>query len=126
MAPQVHPFWGRPLDQYTYSYGMDAAKQRATLTVAMEIKAQAAVQKICKFADEGHLINQNDQVNEVTFSTLESVLQLALDPETFHHFARPSLIEGCIGLMATIKPLGKTSVSITYNTRLISYLFQAI
>lgn len=109
--PQSHPRWGRPLDQYAISYGHDSAKQRATLDSATVIKAHKAINQICKLGGHPNQVNQNNEANQITLSTLESVLKLALSPANFRDFACPPLVSGCIKLMAMVKQSGKSSVS---------------
>jgi hypothetical protein len=111
MKDQVHPRWGRPLDQYAISYDFDAARQRGTLNLDLEIEALKAVQKIGRLAGEAPNANQSNSANEVTLSTLKSLLRLSLDPRTLLHFADLSLISGCIKLLGMVKSSGKSSVS---------------
>jgi hypothetical protein len=109
----MHPRWGRQLDQYASSYGVDAAEHILTLDLGLPMDALESVRKISALAtgsNSGH-INSIDSTEQITLPILRSVLTLARSPHTFHCFAHPSLISGCITLMATVKLSGKHSVS---------------
>jgi hypothetical protein len=112
---QVHPLWGRPLDQYVSSYGLDAAKERAGWNSELEInqryKAREVILKICQLAGEGKVVDYNNREDLVTLPMLKSILKLSQSPNTFDEFELPPLVSGCIKLMASVQSSGESSVS---------------
>lgn len=108
---EVHPCWGRPLDQYVVACGSDFAKQRAALDPDIVIEAHKAIRKICKLGGNADQTNQHNEANRIILPTLESVLELTLSTSTPRDLACPPLITGCFKLMAMVKQSGRPSVS---------------
>ncbi|CAE6422565.1 unnamed protein product [Rhizoctonia solani] len=107
--------WGRPLDQYTGSYGLHAARLRETHDLTTRRMADAAVKRICHYdgASEDSLIPIEVSQN-VTIGTLEAVLRMSHDPDTYKIYLSPKLAGGCIALMTTIKS-GKKASPFSYE-----------
>ncbi|KEP51251.1 putative transmembrane protein [Rhizoctonia solani 123E] len=108
MPNQAHPRWGRPLDKYLACYGSSAARKRVTVTPSMESEALESISYVVELAGSAHAVGLAE-ANKVTIQTLQSILNLAQSPRTFHHFALPSLIRGCVKLMSTVQVRNKSS-----------------
>ncbi|CAE6449845.1 unnamed protein product [Rhizoctonia solani] len=107
MAPQprAHPVWGRPIDDYVASYDLAAAQKRKAVTRKGEAEAVDAIRSVSRLARQTRATPSEN----VTIQTLETILQLTLSPRTFHHFAHPPLVSGCIALLSEVKPEGRPS-----------------
>ncbi|CAE6513653.1 unnamed protein product [Rhizoctonia solani] len=102
MESELHTHWGRTIDQYTESYGLNDAMKRISLVEDIQRPAQAAIERIgqvwSKKSDHG-----------VNLSDLQAVLAFSQSAGAYPSFASPSLISGCIYLMAEIKVSGKST-----------------
>lgn len=108
LAPsrQNHPLWGRPLERYTHAYQLNTTRKEIHGTMP-RLQANSAAQQIGTYSD---WIGTLDSAEQVTLSTLETILKMANDDDTYKNFLSPRLMGGCIALMQTVKVSGKTSV----------------
>ncbi|CAE6453992.1 unnamed protein product [Rhizoctonia solani] len=70
--------------------------------------ASSAARQIGSYSDRIGTLSSAD-TEQVTISTLETVLKMAEDGDTYKNFLSPDLMGGCIALMQTIKVSAKTS-----------------
>ncbi|CAE6498912.1 unnamed protein product [Rhizoctonia solani] len=102
-----HPRWGQPLAQYTFSHSEDASRgqlyRREFEPIALE-----AIQQVCRLAGDGSTVSKQD-IEQVPLTTLNTILVLSQSPLYLRHFESPSLISGCIKLMASVQVAGKPS-----------------
>ncbi|CAE6500249.1 unnamed protein product [Rhizoctonia solani] len=105
---QPHPLWGRPLDQYARSYTLSASK-KASHGSAPRILASTASLQIGELSQKIGLFDSTNITQQVNTATLESILKMAEDVETYQYFLSQRLIGGCIALMQKIKVSGKSS-----------------
>jgi hypothetical protein len=111
MTAHVQPHWGRSLDLYKYSFGIDSARQ-TNISADDENRGRDAIDIVCQLAIDAHQINSHFRANDITLATLESIIKLSLSPTTLHLFDDPTLLGGCVRLMSMVKPQGKPSVGI--------------
>ncbi|KEP44971.1 hypothetical protein V565_338080 [Rhizoctonia solani 123E] len=104
---RAHPIWGRPLAEYTLSYDLSASYKRKAITRKVEAEAVDAIKRISNLTGAVDYATQDGE--KVNIQTLELILQLTLSPRTFHHFAHPPLVSGCIKLLSTVKAEGRSS-----------------
>lgn len=122
---EPHPSWGRTLDEYTSSYGIDEAKRRVDLDSNSILEARQAIAKIGDLGGEASQVIQEVKTDQIDLSVLKSVLNLALSPQTFRDFESLALISGCIRLMTKVGHSGKPSVSTSYNPRCLPNTLRA-
>ncbi|QRW24902.1 glycosyltransferase family protein [Rhizoctonia solani] len=98
----VHPRWGRPLDDYVGSYDLAAAKKRIDITSTMKAEAEESISQVVRLAGPSQYPDP-EGTKVVTLQVLESILNLSMCPQTYHYFADPPLISGCLKLMGTVE-----------------------
>ncbi|KDN33579.1 hypothetical protein RSAG8_13330, partial [Rhizoctonia solani AG-8 WAC10335] len=98
MTSTSHSSWGRA----TGSYFPSPDLYRSVLSVESELAGLQAMQYVSELATEGQIVTQNNPGKGISVHTLESALNLALDPATARHLGNPTLISGCIRLMKTV------------------------
>ncbi|CAE7179879.1 unnamed protein product [Rhizoctonia solani] len=108
LAQKSHPVWGRPLDQYAHAYQLSAFRKNVH-GATPRLLAILAAKQIGRYSDRTDMPDSIDVSEQVTISTLEAVLKMAEDVDTYKTFLSPRLIGGCITLMQTVKVSGKTS-----------------
>ncbi|CAE6454769.1 unnamed protein product [Rhizoctonia solani] len=100
---QIHPRWGRPLNQYVHSWGSDSFRKRAHWDARAESEirnhARTAISMIC---DMGLPEDDEEGPPRITLSMLRSIADLALSPGTFSELGYPKLVDGCIRLMRMV------------------------
>ncbi|CAE7087724.1 unnamed protein product [Rhizoctonia solani] len=105
---QVHPRWGRPLEQYVRSWGPESFQKRANWDARTEAeirnRARTAISMICDLSTPGADQAIDVFKNSITLSMLRSILDLTLSPETFSELGYPRLVDGCMRLMGTVIP----------------------
>ncbi|CAE6436784.1 unnamed protein product [Rhizoctonia solani] len=111
----THPRWGRSLAQYyssVYDSGPNFLEQKKNLgidnAVALRTRARNGIQKI-RGLGERHDPLPPGHTKLIPLNTLESISKLILFPKALVNFSHPTLVGGCIKLMATVKESGKTS-----------------
>lgn len=120
-AAEIHPLWGRKLNEYTASYGPDTTLDRphldSDLGYSLLAKAQEGIRQICELVDDEArtIADRHAVARRIHISTLQSVMNLALSPQTLHLLACPPLIRGCIRVMSTVRISGKPSVSLPHE-----------
>ncbi|CAE6455400.1 unnamed protein product, partial [Rhizoctonia solani] len=102
MSNSTHPQWGRALDDYIGSFDLAAAKKRTTITPLMEAEAAELISKVFRLSGPAQWPDPLE-AKAVTIQVLDSILVLALCPRTFHYFANPPLISGCVKLIGTVQ-----------------------
>ncbi|KDN43452.1 hypothetical protein RSAG8_06041, partial [Rhizoctonia solani AG-8 WAC10335] len=108
MSRRPHPQWGRPLADYIPVHGEGVAMERLAYDAEFEPIALKEIQKICRLAGDIDTIAKRD-VDQVTLSTLNTILRLSRSPLYLRHFESTPLISGCIKLMASVLISGKSS-----------------
>ncbi|CAE6480817.1 unnamed protein product [Rhizoctonia solani] len=107
MSWRRHPQWGRPLAEYISSFTEDASKGRFYQS-EFEPIALEAIEQVCQLAGDGSNISMRD-VEQISVATLDTILVLSRSPLYLRHFESPSLISGCIKLMASVQVNGNPS-----------------
>ncbi|KAH7325371.1 hypothetical protein B0J17DRAFT_682184 [Rhizoctonia solani] len=106
---QVHPRWGRPLDQYVHSLSSHSFPKRADWDTRTEggvrHRAMMAIAEVCNMDSTSN----SEHNTKVTLSMLQSILDLAQSPATFAELGYPELVDGCLRLMLRVKYLGVTT-----------------
>ncbi|KAF8676828.1 hypothetical protein RHS04_06223 [Rhizoctonia solani] len=112
---KAHRHWGRPLASYYDSIretrtSFLAQRKNLGLGAAMTLrtKARSGIQKICELGERRGPVPPG-YINVITLSVLESISKLVLLPRAVGDFAHPTLISGCIKLMASIQESGRVT-----------------
>ncbi|EUC61190.1 MYND finger protein [Rhizoctonia solani AG-3 Rhs1AP] len=108
MSGRPHAQWGRPLAAYILAHGKDKAMERVPYDAEFEPIALDGIQKVCRLAGDIDTITKRD-VDQVTLSTLNTILKLSQSPLYLRHFESTLLISGCIKLMTSVSISGKSS-----------------
>ncbi|KAH7325439.1 hypothetical protein B0J17DRAFT_225320 [Rhizoctonia solani] len=111
----AHPCWGRPSAEYyssVYDSGPNFLDQKKNLgvgnTVALRTKARNGIQKICDLGERRDPLPPG-HTKLIPLNILESISKLILFPKSLVNFSHPTLVSGCIKLMATVQESGRIS-----------------
>ncbi|CAE6498307.1 unnamed protein product [Rhizoctonia solani] len=122
---QVHPTWGRHIDQYSASYTFQtlmqelhsniiSAAQRANVLVMN--KGMGALRAISNIGIEEDSQKVKSMARGVTMQTLRDALDMSWYKMTLAFLSEPEIIQGCIKLMGTVIPNGhKTASPFSYE-----------
>ncbi|CAE6474541.1 unnamed protein product [Rhizoctonia solani] len=113
MDSAVDQRWGRPLEEYTASYGLAAAGQCADVSRQTEEAARLVKQAMSGRTPNAHGLVPRVGIllgaNDITLPMLEAVLKLAHSPQHLEFFADQVFISGCIRFLAQIRLEGRPS-----------------
>ncbi|KEP46561.1 hypothetical protein V565_192420 [Rhizoctonia solani 123E] len=98
MSIKPHSLWGRAIGSYAYYPDFI----RSSLSMDSELAGLQAMEKIAQLSTEARAPAQQHTVYGIEVSTLQSALQLSVDPLTIGHLANPSVINSCVQLMQTV------------------------
>ncbi|EUC57216.1 hypothetical protein RSOL_213120 [Rhizoctonia solani AG-3 Rhs1AP] len=107
-SQQPHPLWGRQLDHYTHAYQLSAVRRKIHGTMP-RLLASSAAKQIGSYSDQLNTRGSAKAAEQITIQTLETILTMAEDLDTYKNFLSPRLMDGCITLMQTIKVHGRIS-----------------
>ncbi|CAE6523740.1 unnamed protein product [Rhizoctonia solani] len=106
---QVHPRWGRPLDQYVHSWNSHSCVKSgdwdARTEAEIRTRAMVAIAEVCTLDRESN----SEHNTKVTISMLQAILELSKSPVTFAELGYPGLVDGCLRLMLRVKYFGITT-----------------
>ncbi|CAE7232491.1 unnamed protein product [Rhizoctonia solani] len=107
-AHQSVALWGRPLSQYACTYSL-SSNIKAKHGSDSRIIASTSSMQIGELSHRIFTPDGSNIAQQISIQTLESVLKMAEDVETYQYFLPQRLIAGCIALMQRITVSGKSS-----------------